>query len=105
MSICGVVLGASVRVVQSSKGCSYLMMSTLTQTVLRERGRRAREMRLPYSHCACGIPASTIASWSAARKRWGPTTKSLPTWAEYRAGRDPVLEWILEYSDAPGSGR
>jgi hypothetical protein len=26
-----------------------------------------------------------------------PDQEIIPTWAEYKAARDPVLEWVLKY--------
>jgi hypothetical protein len=26
-----------------------------------------------------------------------PDQEIVPTWAEHKAGRDPVLEWVLKY--------
>ncbi len=58
--------------------------------------QEAREMRLPNSHLR--VRYSTQYYHFVAR---GPNAvradhEITPTWADYRAGRDPVLEWILD---------
>jgi len=55
-----------------------------------------RQFRLPNSHLV--VRASTL--WYAFRKKGpnvvAPEKEIVPTWNDMKAGRDPVLDWVLE---------
>ena len=57
------------------------------------------------------VPRAELRQWSISDQyhRSGAATDSEitpdkriePTWEEFRAGRDPVMEWILLFADSP----
>jgi hypothetical protein len=57
-----------------------------------------REMRLPNSHLIVRYSTRYYRFADQGPNAVYPHHEVAPTWAEYRAGRDPVLEWILQYT-------
>src|SRR3989442_4105911 len=66
-------------------------------TASRKRGRCGSLTRIS----GCGIRLSIITSLAEANAIQ-PDHELVPTWADYRVGRDPVLEWILHYASSSG---
>jgi hypothetical protein len=66
-----------------------------------------REIRLPNSHLIVRYSTRYYRFVEHGPNAVQPDHTVVPTWAEYRAGHDPVLEWILRYplSSAVPSGR
>ena len=66
--------------------------------------QEAREIRLPNSHLRVRYSTQyyhfAVRGTNAVR----PDHEIVATWADYRAGRDPVLEWILRYASTSGVG-
>src|SRR6266550_1767289 len=57
--------------------------------------QEAREMRLPNSHLRVRYSTQYYQFVVRGPNAVRPDHEIVPTWADYRAGRDPVLEWIL----------
>jgi len=57
--------------------------------------QEAREMRLPNSHLRVRYSTQYYHFVVQGPNAVRPDHAIAPTWADYRAGRDPVLEWIL----------
>jgi hypothetical protein len=56
-----------------------------------------REMRLPNSHLIVRYSTRYYRFVDQGPNAVEPDHSVVPTWAEYRAGQDPVLEWVLRY--------
>jgi hypothetical protein len=62
-----------------------------------------REMRLPNSHLIVRYSTRYYRFVDHGPNAVQPDHRVAPRWSEYRAGQDPVLEWILRYPD-PSTG-
>jgi hypothetical protein len=60
-----------------------------------------REMRLPNSHLIVRYSTRYYRFVDRGPNAVQPDRSISPTWAEYREGLDPVLEWILRYPNVP----
>ena len=68
--------------------------------------QEARETRLPHSHLRMRYSTRYYRFVDRGQNAVRPDYEVVPTWADYRAGRDPVLDWILRYTPTPAaSGR
>jgi hypothetical protein len=56
-----------------------------------------REMRLPNSHLIVRYSTRHYRFVDRGPNAVRPDHRVAPTWTQYRAGQDPVLEWILRY--------
>jgi hypothetical protein len=61
--------------------------------------QEARDMRLPNSHLRVQYSTRYYRFVGRGPNILQPDQEIVPTWADYRAGRDPVLGWILRDSD------
>ena len=64
--------------------------------------QEAREMRLPNSHLRVRYSTQYYDFVGRSPNVIQPDHELVPTWADYRRGRDPVLEWILRYASSSG---
>jgi hypothetical protein len=64
-----------------------------------------REMQLPNSHLTVRYSTRYYHFVQGGSNVVAPDHRVVPTWAEYRAGHDPVLEWILRYPNPAGQRR
>jgi len=62
--------------------------------------QEAREMRLPNSHLRVRYSTQYYHFVVRGPNAIRPDHELVPTWADYRLGRDPVLAWILHYASA-----
>jgi hypothetical protein len=62
-----------------------------------------REMQLPHSHLIVRYSTRYYRFVDRGPNVVRPDHAVAPDWADYRAGRDPVLEWILDYDTASRS--
>jgi hypothetical protein len=60
-----------------------------------------REMQLPNSHLIVRYSTKYYRFVNHGPNIVEPDDRVVPTWAEYRAGHDPVLEWIIRYRNFP----
>lgn len=56
-----------------------------------------REMTLPNSHLTVRYSTKFYKFVEGGENILRPDQEILPTWEDYKAGRDPVLEWVLKY--------
>jgi hypothetical protein len=59
-----------------------------------------REMRLPNSHLVVRYSTRYYRFVDHSPNAVHPDHEVVPTWTDYRAGHDPVLEWILQYTSS-----
>lgn len=59
--------------------------------------QESREMRLPNSHLKVNYSILFYRFVESGENMIRPDNQIAPTWAEFKAGRDPVLEWVLKY--------
>jgi hypothetical protein len=59
--------------------------------------QEVRQMTLPNSRLVVRYSTRYYAFVEAGENIIRPDREIIPSWAEYRAGRDPVLEWALKY--------
>jgi C-terminal processing protease CtpA/Prc len=64
--------------------------------------QEARTMELPNSHLRVQYSTRYYRFVGRGPNAVHPDREIVPTWADYRAGRDPVLEWILQYGRFEG---
>ncbi|HYM75995.1 MAG TPA: S41 family peptidase [Candidatus Dormibacteraeota bacterium] len=57
-----------------------------------------RNMTLPNSHLMVRYSTRFYHFTDSADNAIRPDQEVVPTWAEYKAGADPVLEWVLKYT-------
>ena len=57
-----------------------------------------RRMTLPNSHLTVRYSTEFYKFVDSQENAIRPDQEIVPTWADYQAGRDPVLEWVLNYS-------
>jgi hypothetical protein len=63
--------------------------------------QEARAMTLPNSHLTVRYSVKYYQFATSADNAIRPDQEIVPTWADYQAGRDPVLEWVLKYPATP----
>jgi hypothetical protein len=56
-----------------------------------------RSMTLPNSHLTVRYSTRFYKFVDSGENAVRPDREIVPTWADYQAGRDPVLEWVLKY--------
>jgi len=59
--------------------------------------QEVRYMRLPNSRLGVGYSVRFYKFVSSGENLIRPDQEIIPTWADFQAGRDPVLEWVLKY--------
>jgi hypothetical protein len=59
--------------------------------------QEAREMMLPNSHWTVRYSAKFYKFVETGENVIRPDQEIIPSWDDYRSGRDPVLEWVLKY--------
>jgi hypothetical protein len=62
--------------------------------------QETREVRLPNSHLIVRYSTQYYRFVGHGPNAVQPDYSIAPTWAEYRDGHDPALEWILRYRDS-----
>jgi hypothetical protein len=60
--------------------------------------QEAREMKLPNSHWTVRYPVRFYKFVETGENVIRPDQEIIPTWDDYKSGRDPVLEWVLNYN-------
>lgn len=60
-----------------------------------------RTMTLPNSHLIVRYSTEYYQFATSAENAIRPDQEIIPTWTDYQAGRDPVLEWVLRYPTTP----
>jgi hypothetical protein len=64
-----------------------------------------RSMLLPNSHLTVRYSTRYYKFSEGPENAIRPDREIIPSWADYKAGRDPVLEWVLRFgSQAPVNG-
>jgi len=58
--------------------------------------QEAREMKLPNSHWTVRYSVKFYKFVETGENLIRPDQEIIPTWDDYRSGRDPVLEWVLK---------
>jgi hypothetical protein len=61
--------------------------------------QEAREFELPSSHWTVRYSAKFYKFVENGENMIRPDKEIVPSWDDYRAGRDPVLTWVLDYHD------
>jgi hypothetical protein len=59
--------------------------------------QEAREMKLPNSHWTVRYSVKFYKFVENGENLIRPDQEIIPSWDDYRSGRDPVLEWVLNY--------
>jgi hypothetical protein len=59
--------------------------------------QESRRMTLPNSHLVVGYSVRFYKFVESGENAIRPDQEVVPSWADYKAGRDPVLEWVLKY--------
>jgi hypothetical protein len=67
------------------------------------RYQEAREMKLPNSHWTVRYSVKFYKFVETGENVIRPDQKIIPSWDDYRSGRDPVLEWVLNYRAPNGT--
>ena len=62
--------------------------------------QEAREMKLPNSHWTVRYSVRFYKFVKAGENVIRPDKEIVPSWQDYRAGRDPVLQWVLNSEDS-----
>ena len=65
--------------------------------------QEAREMKLPNSHWTVRYSVKFYKFVETGENIIRPDQEIIPTWDDYRYGRDPVLEWVLNYGAHNGT--
>lgn len=65
--------------------------------------QEAREMKLPNSHWTVRYSAKFYKFVESGENLIRPDQEIIPSWDDYRSGRDPVLEWVLNYGARSGT--
>ena len=65
--------------------------------------QEAREMKLPNSHWTVRYSVKFYTFVETGENIIRPDQEIIPTWDDYRYGRDPVLEWVLNYGAHNGT--
>jgi hypothetical protein len=58
-----------------------------------------REMKLPNSHWTVRYSTKFYKFVETGENVIRPDQEIIPTWDDYRSGRDPVLDWVLKYDN------
>jgi hypothetical protein len=61
--------------------------------------QEARHVTLPNSHLALNYSVRFYKFVESGENIIRPDREIIPSWSEFKAGRDPVLEWVLKYSN------
>ena len=67
--------------------------------------QEAREMKLPNSHWTVRYSVKFYQFVETAENVIRPDHEIIPSWEDYRSGRDPVLQWVLTYNAGSGTSR
>jgi hypothetical protein len=59
--------------------------------------QESRQMTLPNSHLVVRYSVRFYKFVKNGENVIRPDQEIVPTWADYKAGRDPVLDWVLKY--------
>jgi hypothetical protein len=62
--------------------------------------QEAREMKLPNSHWTVRYSVEFYKFVEVGENVIRPDKEIVPSWEDYRAGRDPVLQWVLNSADS-----
>jgi hypothetical protein len=62
--------------------------------------QEAREMTLPNSHWTVRYSVKFYKFVETGENLIRPDQEIIPSWNDYQSGRDPVLEWVLNYAPA-----
>jgi len=65
--------------------------------------QEAREFQLPNSHWTVRYSVNFYKFVEKGDNVIRPDKEIVPTWDDYKSGRDPVLQWVLNYGNANGS--
>jgi len=65
--------------------------------------QEAREMKLPNSHWTVRYSVKLYRFVESGENVIRPDQEIIPSWDDYRSGRDPVLEWVLNYDARNGA--
>jgi hypothetical protein len=65
--------------------------------------QEAREMKLPNSHWTVRYSVKFYKFVETGENVIRPDQEIIPSWDDYRSGRDPVLEWVLNYRARSGT--
>jgi hypothetical protein len=65
--------------------------------------QEAREMQLPNSHWIVCYSVKFYKFVETGENVIRPDQEIIPSWDDYRSGRDPVLEWVLNYRTPNGT--
>jgi hypothetical protein len=67
--------------------------------------QEAREMKLPNSHWTVRYSVKFYQFVESGENVIRPDQEIIPSWEDYRSGRDPVLQWVLIYNAGSGTNR
>jgi hypothetical protein len=59
--------------------------------------QEGRQMTLPYSRLVVRYSVRFYKFVEGGENVIRPDQEIVPTWADYKSGKDPVLEWVLRY--------
>jgi hypothetical protein len=65
--------------------------------------QESREMKLPNSHWTVRYSVKLYKFVESGENVIRPDREIIPSWDDYRSGRDPVLEWVLNYGAPDGA--
>jgi len=65
--------------------------------------QEAREMKLPNSHWTVRYSVKFYRFVETGENVIRPDQEIIPSWEDYRSGRDPVLQWVLNYNAGSGT--
>ena len=60
-------------------------------------------MKLPNSHWTVRYSVRFYRFVETGENVIRPDQEIIPTWEDYRSGRDPVLQWVLNYNAGSGT--
>jgi hypothetical protein len=67
--------------------------------------QEAREMTLPNSHWKVRYSVKFYRFVENGENLIRPDQEIIPSWTDYQSGRDPVLEWVLNYGNPPAANK
>jgi hypothetical protein len=67
--------------------------------------QEAREMKLPNSHWTVRYSVKFYKFVESGENMIRPDQEIIPSWDDYRSGRDPVLEWVLNHGGAKAAAQ
>lgn len=67
--------------------------------------QEAREMKLPNSHWTVRYSVKFYKFVDAGENVIRPDKEIVPGWDDYKSGRDPVLQWVLNYGTSASTAR